>query len=61
MKQEKENVQNNTLAFLKGRETVVNAFKSGIFSMPSKKLEGEPDYFFPSEIYERISASESPT
>ena len=34
-KKEKDSVQNNALALLKGREMVFNAFRSGIVSMPS--------------------------
>lgn len=37
MTKEKKNVQSSAVALLKGREMICNAYKSGIFSMPSKK------------------------
>ena len=37
MTKEKEIVQSGAVALLKGREMIYNAYKSGIFSMPSKK------------------------
>lgn len=40
---------------------VVNAFKSGIFSIASEKSEEESDDLFLSKCYDRLSTSESPT
>ena len=46
-KKEKESVQNSQLASLKGGELIFNAFRSGVFLMPSKKSEKESDDLFP--------------
>ena len=37
MTKEKKIVQSSAVALLKGREMIYNAYKSGIFSMSSKK------------------------
>lgn len=34
LKKEKDNIKNNAMVFLKGRETVCNAFEGAIFLLP---------------------------
>lgn len=46
---------------LKRGQMVVNAFKSGIFSIASEKSEEESGDLFLSKCYDRLSTSESPT
>ena len=53
IKKEKGSFQNSALVVFKGREMFLNAFRSGIFSVPLKKTYRESDDLFPSEFYEK--------